>query len=207
MLASSSSLRTVSSCPRLLILPLDLSSHAGLLICPVCCPPLHWTPCPPARYHFHTGLLIFPPPCPLLHWLSFPPCSLATPSLTFQIIPHSCLVFLAYPSLWIPAPCPPCPTFTLAPFSLPLLLTLHPCADFLFLSTHHPPLPLFFLPSGFGSLPCILNACSGDIKSTSCINLSVTEGGSGSQRPRPRVLLKAPTLAEMEEMNTSEVRE
>ncbi|EGV94046.1 Transcription factor 25 [Cricetulus griseus] len=57
---------------------------------------------------------------------------------------------------------------------------------------------------GFGSLPCILNACSGDIKSTSCINLSVTDAGSGSQRPRPRVLLKAPTLAEMEEMNTSE---
>ncbi|XP_052023079.1 protein spire homolog 2 [Apodemus sylvaticus] len=60
---------------------------------------------------------------------------------------------------------------------------------------------------GFGSLPCILNACSGDIKSTSCINLSVTDGGGGSQRPRPRVLLKAPTLAEMEEMNTSEEEE
>ncbi|XP_059119833.1 protein spire homolog 2 [Peromyscus eremicus] len=60
---------------------------------------------------------------------------------------------------------------------------------------------------GFGSLPCILNACSGDIKSTSCINLSVTDAGSGSQRPRPRVLLKAPTLAEMEEMNTSEEEE
>lgn len=60
---------------------------------------------------------------------------------------------------------------------------------------------------GFGSLPCILNACSGDIKSTSCINLSVTDTGSGSQRPRPRVLLKAPTLAEMEEMNTSEEEE
>lgn len=60
---------------------------------------------------------------------------------------------------------------------------------------------------GFGSLPCILNACSGDVKSTSCINLSVTDGGSGSQRPRPRVLLKAPTLAEMEEMNTSEEEE
>lgn len=60
---------------------------------------------------------------------------------------------------------------------------------------------------GFGSLPCILNACSGDIKSTSCINLSVTNTGSGSQRPRPRVLLKAPTLAEMEEMNTSEEEE
>nr|5JCY_B Chain B, Protein spire homolog 2 [Homo sapiens] len=27
------------------------------------------------------------------------------------------------------------------------------------------------------------------------------------QRPRPRVLLKAPTLAEMEEMNTSEEEE
>lgn len=59
---------------------------------------------------------------------------------------------------------------------------------------------------GFGSLPCILNACSGDSKSTSCINLSVTDAGSCAQRPRPRVLLKAPTLAEMEEMNTSEVR-
>ncbi|KFO31880.1 Protein spire like protein 2 [Fukomys damarensis] len=57
---------------------------------------------------------------------------------------------------------------------------------------------------GFGSLPCILNACSGDIKSTSCINLSVTDVGSSTQRSRPRVLLKAPTLAEMEEMNTSE---
>lgn len=60
---------------------------------------------------------------------------------------------------------------------------------------------------GFGSLPCILNACSGDVKSTSCINLSVMDAGSGSQRPRPRVLLKAPTLAEMEEMNTSEEEE
>ncbi|XP_073911549.1 protein spire homolog 2 isoform X2 [Castor canadensis] len=60
---------------------------------------------------------------------------------------------------------------------------------------------------GFGSLPCILNACSGDVKSTSCINLSVTDAGSSSQRPRPRVLLKAPTLAEMEEMNTSEEEE
>ncbi|XP_008840367.1 protein spire homolog 2 isoform X2 [Nannospalax galili] len=60
---------------------------------------------------------------------------------------------------------------------------------------------------GFGSLPCILNACSGDIKSTSCINLCATDAGNGSQRPRPRVLLKAPTLAEMEEMNTSEEEE
>ncbi|XP_039702512.1 protein spire homolog 2 isoform X3 [Pteropus medius] len=59
----------------------------------------------------------------------------------------------------------------------------------------------------FGSLPCILNACSGDVKSTSCINLSTTDAGSGASRPRPRVLLKAPTLAEMEEMNTSEEEE
>eukprot|EP00069_Balaena_mysticetus_P022476 bmy_14287T0 len=57
---------------------------------------------------------------------------------------------------------------------------------------------------GFGSLPCILNACSGDVKSSSCTNLSVTDAGSSAQRPRPRVLLKAPTLAEMEEMNVSE---
>ncbi|KAG9474944.1 protein spire homolog 2 [Eleutherodactylus coqui] len=52
----------------------------------------------------------------------------------------------------------------------------------------------------FGSLPCIVDACSTDKKSTSCINLSVPE----AQRARPRVLLKAPTLAEMEEMNLSE---
>ncbi|XP_036780213.2 protein spire homolog 2 isoform X2 [Manis pentadactyla] len=57
---------------------------------------------------------------------------------------------------------------------------------------------------GFGSLPCILDACSGDIKSASCINLSSLDAGSNAQHPRPRVLLKAPTLAEMEEMNTSE---
>uniref|UniRef100_A0A8C5WAV8 Spire type actin nucleation factor 2 n=1 Tax=Microcebus murinus TaxID=30608 RepID=A0A8C5WAV8_MICMU len=60
---------------------------------------------------------------------------------------------------------------------------------------------------GFGSLPCILDACSGEATSTSCINLSVPNAGSGVQRPRPRVLLKAPTLAEMEEMNTSEEEE
>lgn len=60
---------------------------------------------------------------------------------------------------------------------------------------------------GFGSLPCILNACSGNVKSTSCINLSVADAGSCAQRPRPRVLLKAPTLAEMEEMVTSEEEE
>ncbi|KAI5276851.1 protein spire homolog 2 isoform X1 [Manis pentadactyla] len=60
---------------------------------------------------------------------------------------------------------------------------------------------------GFGSLPCILDACSGDIKSASCINLSSLDAGSNAQHPRPRVLLKAPTLAEMEEMNTSEEEE
>nr|XP_027788913.2 protein spire homolog 2 isoform X2 [Marmota flaviventris] len=60
---------------------------------------------------------------------------------------------------------------------------------------------------GFGSLPCILSACSGDVKSTSCINLSVPDAGSSVQRSRPRVLLKAPTLAEMEEMTTSEEEE
>ncbi|KAM5263673.1 protein spire homolog 2 [Ctenodactylus gundi] len=60
---------------------------------------------------------------------------------------------------------------------------------------------------GFGSLPCIPNACTGDVKSTSCINLSITGAGSSTQRPRPRVLLKAPTLAEMEEMSTSEEEE
>ncbi|XP_060247795.1 protein spire homolog 2 isoform X2 [Meriones unguiculatus] len=38
-------------------------------------------------------------------------------------------------------------------------------------------------------------------------HLSARDAGSGSQRPRPRVLLKAPTLAEMEEMNTSEEEE
>nr|XP_020643961.1 protein spire homolog 2 isoform X1 [Pogona vitticeps] len=57
---------------------------------------------------------------------------------------------------------------------------------------------------GFGSVPCLVKACSGDAKSTSCINLSVPESGVPPQRQRPRVLLKAPTLAEMEEMLTSE---
>ncbi|XP_006152586.2 protein spire homolog 2 [Tupaia chinensis] len=60
---------------------------------------------------------------------------------------------------------------------------------------------------GFGSLPCILHACSGDVTSSSCINLSVPGASSSTQRPRPRVLLKAPTLAEMEEMTTSEEEE
>ncbi|KAM7396324.1 hypothetical protein PAMP_019370 [Pampus punctatissimus] len=55
----------------------------------------------------------------------------------------------------------------------------------------------------FGSLPCLAQTCPCNIKSTSCIDLSVSEPGP---RPpsRPRVLLKAPTLAEMEEMNISE---
>ncbi|XP_059940437.1 protein spire homolog 2 isoform X4 [Mesoplodon densirostris] len=70
-----------------------------------------------------------------------------------------------------------------------------------------PVLPHLLPAPGFGSLPCILNACSGDVKSTSCINLSIMDSGSTAQRPRPRVLLKAPTLAEMEEMNISEEEE
>ncbi|KAG8508137.1 Protein spire-2, partial [Galemys pyrenaicus] len=60
---------------------------------------------------------------------------------------------------------------------------------------------------GFGSLPCILDACSGDLKSTSCVSLAVADVRGSVQRPRPRVLLKAPTLAEMEEMATSEEEE
>ncbi|CAJ1057030.1 protein spire homolog 2 [Xyrichtys novacula] len=58
----------------------------------------------------------------------------------------------------------------------------------------------------FGSLPCLAHTCPCNIKSTSCIDLSVSELGC---RPpsRPRVLLKAPTLAEMEEMNISEEEE
>uniref|UniRef100_A0A671RTK6 Spire-type actin nucleation factor 2 n=1 Tax=Sinocyclocheilus anshuiensis TaxID=1608454 RepID=A0A671RTK6_9TELE len=52
----------------------------------------------------------------------------------------------------------------------------------------------------FGSLPCLAHTCQCDIKSTSCIDLSITGAGS---RPlsHTRVLLKAPTLAEMEEMS------
>uniref|UniRef100_A0A3Q2WGQ2 Spire-type actin nucleation factor 2 n=1 Tax=Haplochromis burtoni TaxID=8153 RepID=A0A3Q2WGQ2_HAPBU len=55
----------------------------------------------------------------------------------------------------------------------------------------------------FGSLPCLAQTCPCNVKSTSCIDLSVSELGP---RPptRPRILLKAPTLAEMEEMNISE---
>ncbi|XP_031141366.1 protein spire homolog 2 isoform X2 [Sander lucioperca] len=64
------------------------------------------------------------------------------------------------------------------------------------------------LPSSrpFGSLPCLAQTCPCKCKSTSCIDLSVSEPGP---RPpsRPRILLKAPTLAEMEEMNISEEEE
>lgn len=51
----------------------------------------------------------------------------------------------------------------------------------------------------FGSLPCLAETCPCDVKSTSCIDLSVCRPSS-----RPRILLKAPTLAEMEEMNLYE---
>nr|XP_057932340.1 protein spire homolog 2 [Doryrhamphus excisus] len=60
----------------------------------------------------------------------------------------------------------------------------------------------------FGSMPCLAQTCPCNSKSTSCIDLSISEPGSGSQAPsRPRILLKAPTLAEMEEMNISEEEE
>ncbi|XP_025895391.1 protein spire homolog 2 [Nothoprocta perdicaria] len=55
---------------------------------------------------------------------------------------------------------------------------------------------------GYRSLPCIPHACAGTATSSSCMDLSAPE--AGAPRPRPRVLLKAPTLAEMEEMNVSE---
>ncbi|XP_067236140.1 protein spire homolog 2 isoform X1 [Chanodichthys erythropterus] len=58
----------------------------------------------------------------------------------------------------------------------------------------------------FGSLPCLAHTCHCDIKSTSCIDLSVA--GAGYRPPsRIRVLLKAPTLEEMEEMNIFEDEE
>ncbi|KAG7231059.1 hypothetical protein INR49_025089 [Caranx melampygus] len=64
------------------------------------------------------------------------------------------------------------------------------------------------LPSSrpFGSLPCLAQTCPCNVKSTSCIDLSMSDPGP---RPpsRPRILLKAPTLAEMEEMNISEEEE
>ncbi|NXH16017.1 SPIR2 protein, partial [Bucco capensis] len=57
---------------------------------------------------------------------------------------------------------------------------------------------------GYSSLPCIPHACSGHLASSSCLELSRCPGSTVPARPRPRVLLKAPTLAEMEEMNVSE---
>ncbi|XP_041853454.1 protein spire homolog 2 isoform X2 [Melanotaenia boesemani] len=56
----------------------------------------------------------------------------------------------------------------------------------------------------FGSLPCLAQTCPCNVKSTSCMDLSLSEPRPPS---RPRVLLKAPTLAEMEEMNVSEEEE
>ncbi|NXL06556.1 SPIR2 protein, partial [Mesembrinibis cayennensis] len=60
---------------------------------------------------------------------------------------------------------------------------------------------------GYSSLPCIPHACSGRLASSSCLELSRSPASAVPARPRPRVLLKAPTLAEMEEMNVSEARE
>ncbi|NXV33774.1 SPIR2 protein, partial [Rissa tridactyla] len=60
---------------------------------------------------------------------------------------------------------------------------------------------------GYSSLPCIPHACAGRLASSSCLELSCSPTTTVPARPRPRVLLKAPTLAEMEEMNISEARE
>ncbi|NXH06326.1 SPIR2 protein, partial [Loxia leucoptera] len=60
---------------------------------------------------------------------------------------------------------------------------------------------------GYSSLPCIPHACAGRLSSSSCLELSRCPASAVPTRPRPRVLLKAPTLAEMEEMNLSEARE
>ncbi|NWR56184.1 SPIR2 protein, partial [Bucorvus abyssinicus] len=60
---------------------------------------------------------------------------------------------------------------------------------------------------GYSSLPCIPHACSGRLASSSCLELSRCRASTAPAHPRPRVLLKAPTLAEMEEMNISEARE
>ncbi|NWX80919.1 SPIR2 protein, partial [Alca torda] len=60
---------------------------------------------------------------------------------------------------------------------------------------------------GYSSLPCIPHACAGRLASSSCLELSRSPTTTVPARPRPRVLLKAPTLAEMEEMNISEARE
>ncbi|NXB90460.1 SPIR2 protein, partial [Vidua chalybeata] len=61
--------------------------------------------------------------------------------------------------------------------------------------------------AGYSSLPCIPHACAGRLSSSSCLELSRCPASAVPARPRPRVLLKAPTLAEMEEMNLSEARE
>ncbi|CDQ63108.1 unnamed protein product [Oncorhynchus mykiss] len=63
-----------------------------------------------------------------------------------------------------------------------------------------------FHSPAFGSLPCLAPTFPCDFKSTSCIDLSVSELRS---RPpsHPRVLLKAPTLQEMEEMSILEDEE
>uniref|UniRef100_A0A8C3NWG7 Spire type actin nucleation factor 2 n=1 Tax=Cyanoderma ruficeps TaxID=181631 RepID=A0A8C3NWG7_9PASS len=58
--------------------------------------------------------------------------------------------------------------------------------------------------TGYSSLPCIPHACAGHLTSSSCLELSRCPASAMPVRPRPRVLLKAPTLAEMEEMNLSE---
>ncbi|NXL48889.1 SPIR2 protein, partial [Podilymbus podiceps] len=60
---------------------------------------------------------------------------------------------------------------------------------------------------GYSSLPCIPHACSGRLASSSCLELSRSPASTVPVRPRPRILLKAPTLAEMEEMNISEAGE
>ncbi|NWQ91001.1 SPIR2 protein, partial [Burhinus bistriatus] len=60
---------------------------------------------------------------------------------------------------------------------------------------------------GYSSLPCIPDACSGRLASSSCLELSRSPDSTMPARPRPRILLKAPTLAEMEEMNVSEASE
>ncbi|NXX96844.1 SPIR2 protein, partial [Centropus bengalensis] len=59
----------------------------------------------------------------------------------------------------------------------------------------------------YSSLPCIPHACLGHLTSSSCLELSRSPASTALTRQRPRVLLKAPTLAEMEEMNLSEARE
>ncbi|NWV18271.1 SPIR2 protein, partial [Origma solitaria] len=60
--------------------------------------------------------------------------------------------------------------------------------------------------AGYSSLPCIPHACADRLTSSSCLELSRCPASAVPARPRPRVLLKAPTLAEMEEMNLSEAR-